>query len=118
MGYPGQDRYREAARQMGILDNVTFTGALPYEMAPTYLALGDVAVSPKMSATEGNGKLLNYMAVGLPTVTFDTPVSRELLGDLGLYAPWGTWTLWPSGWTRPWETLTFPAAWGRACAGG
>jgi glycosyltransferase involved in cell wall biosynthesis len=43
-------------------------------------------VAPKLSATEGSGKILNYMAMGLPTVTFDTPVSREYLGDLGIYA--------------------------------
>jgi glycosyltransferase involved in cell wall biosynthesis len=48
--------------------------------------LGDVAVAPKLSATEGNGKILNYMAMGLPTVAFDTPVSREYLGDQGIYA--------------------------------
>ena len=40
-----------------------------------------------MSATEGSGKLLNYMAVGLPTIAFDTPVSREYLGYAGRYAP-------------------------------
>ena len=86
MGYPGQDRYRDLARRLGIEDHVTFTGRIPYEEAPNYLSLGDVAVSPKVSETEGNGKLLNYMAVGLPTVTFSTPVSREILGDLGVYA--------------------------------
>jgi glycosyltransferase involved in cell wall biosynthesis len=42
-----------------------------------------------MSASEGNGKVLNYMAMALPVVAFDTPVTRELLGDLGLYAPLG-----------------------------
>ena len=89
MGYPGQERYRAMAAQLGILDHVTFTGPLPYELAPSHLALGDVAISPKLSATEGNGKLLNYMAVGLPTVAFDTAVNRELLGDLGAYAPPG-----------------------------
>ena len=26
------------------------------------------------------------MAMGLPTVVFDTPVNREILGDLGIYA--------------------------------
>jgi hypothetical protein len=31
---------------------VTFTGKVPYFEAPRYLALGDVAVSPKISATE------------------------------------------------------------------
>ena len=39
-----------------------------------------------MSTTEGSGKLLNYMAMGIPTVAFDVPVSREYLGDLGIYA--------------------------------
>ena len=54
------------------------------------MALGDVAVAPKISATEGNGKLLNYMAVGLPTAAFDTSVNREILGDLGEYAELGS----------------------------
>jgi len=56
---------------------------------PLYLALGDVAVAPKISATEGSGKLLNYMAMGLPVVAFDTPVSREYLGEQGVYVPLG-----------------------------
>lgn len=89
MGFPGQERYSQMARDLGIAEHVTFTGRVPYDEAPLYLALGDVAVSPKISETEGNGKLLNYMAVGLPTVTFDTPVSHEILGELGLYARTG-----------------------------
>jgi len=92
MGFPGEDRYREVATRLGLNEHVTFTGAVDYEKAPSYLALGDVAVSPKLSETEGNGKLLNYIAMGLPTVAFDTAVSREILGDLGIYAPRGDWT--------------------------
>lgn len=86
MGYPGLEKYQNMADSLGIANRVTFTGRVPYAQAPLYLSLGDVAVSPKISETEGNGKLLNYMAMGLPTVTFDTPVSREILGDLGVYA--------------------------------
>jgi glycosyltransferase involved in cell wall biosynthesis len=48
--------------------------------------LGDIATAPKISATEGSGKILNYMAMALPTVTFNLPVSREFLGDGGIYA--------------------------------
>lgn len=92
MGYPGEDRYRAVANDLGLGGHVTFTGAIPYEQAPIYLALGDVAVSPKLSQTEGNGKLLNYIAMGLPTVAFDSSVSREILGDLGIYAPAGDWS--------------------------
>jgi glycosyltransferase involved in cell wall biosynthesis len=89
MGYPGLEKYVNMAHELGISNRVTFTGRVPYHEAPMHLALGDVAVSPKISETEGNGKLLNYMAMGLPTVTFDTPVSREILGDLGIYARTG-----------------------------
>ena len=38
-----------------------------------------MAAAPKMSRTEGNGKIANYMAMGLPTVAFETPVAREIL---------------------------------------
>jgi glycosyltransferase involved in cell wall biosynthesis len=86
MGYPAVDVYRAKASILGLDGNVTFTGKIPYEDAPTYLSLGEVAVAPKISATEGSGKLLNYMSIGLPTVAFDITVSREYLNDLGVYA--------------------------------
>ena len=90
MGFPMVEQYRRMARDLGIGDRVTFTGQVPYEQAPLALSLGDIAVAPKLSATEGSGKILNYMAMGLPTVTFDTPVSREYLGDLGVFAEKGS----------------------------
>jgi glycosyltransferase involved in cell wall biosynthesis len=86
MGYPAEEVYRAAATGLGLEKHVTFTGRIPYEQAPKCLAQGDIAVAPKLSATEGQGKLLNYMATGLPIVAFDVPVSREYLGDLGVYA--------------------------------
>lgn len=89
MGFPGVDIYRHQAATLGIQDAVRLTGRIPYADAPTYLALGDVAVAPKLSLTESAGKLLNYMAVGLPTVAFDTPVAREYLGSDGLLAERG-----------------------------
>ncbi|HEU5315112.1 MAG TPA: glycosyltransferase family 4 protein [Chloroflexota bacterium] len=89
MGYPGIERYTRQAYDLQLLDHVTFTGRVPYGELAEHLALADVAVSAKVSATEGNGKLLNYMAMGLPAVAYDTPVARELLGALGTYAPPG-----------------------------
>jgi glycosyltransferase involved in cell wall biosynthesis len=86
MGYPSVVHYRRMAVQLGLDGWVTFTGKIPYERAPFNLALGDIAVAPKISATEGSGKILNYMAMELPTVAFDVPVSREFLGGLGVYA--------------------------------
>jgi glycosyltransferase involved in cell wall biosynthesis len=89
MGYPDEEKYRQKAREMGVAEHVSFPGRIDYSQAPRYLALGEVAAGPKLSETESNGKLYNYMACGLPTVTYDTPVSREILGDLGIYAPRG-----------------------------
>lgn len=86
MGFPSVEHYRRMAANLGVADRVTFTGKVPYEEAPAHLALGDIAVAPKLSTTEGAGKILNYMAMELPTVAFDTPVSREYLGALGTYA--------------------------------
>jgi glycosyltransferase involved in cell wall biosynthesis len=86
MGFPNLDQYSQKAAALGISDFVTLTGRIPYEHAPAYLALGDMAVAPKLSLTEGAGKLLNYMAVGLPVVAFDTPVAREYLGSEGALA--------------------------------
>ncbi len=86
MGYPNEAHYRRLAAARGVEQAVTFTGRVPYEQAPRWLNLGDVAVSPKRSLTEANGKLLNYMACGRPVVASDTPVNREVLGEAGVYA--------------------------------
>ncbi len=89
MGYPDEEKYRQKARDLGVADRVIMPGRIDYNQAPRYLALGEVAVGPKLSETESNGKLYNYMACALPTVAFDTPPSREILGDLGVYVPRG-----------------------------
>ncbi|HEC36225.1 MAG TPA: glycosyltransferase family 1 protein, partial [Anaerolineae bacterium] len=85
-GFPDVEHYRQMAAELGVGEQVVFTGKVPYEETPAHLALGDIAVAPKLSATEGSGKILNYMAMELPVVAFDTPVSREYLGSLGVYA--------------------------------
>jgi len=88
MGFPDED-YRRLAREIGVDDIVTFTGRVPYHLAPLYLSAGDIAVSPKLARTEANGKLFNYMACGLPTVLFDGEVNREIFADNGIYAEYG-----------------------------
>ena len=85
MGFP-DDKYRRLALAAGIDDMITFTGKVDYAQAPQYLSAADVALSPKISLSEANGKLFNYMACGLPSLVFETPVNREILGDAGTYA--------------------------------
>ncbi len=89
MGYPGVKQWRDTAEAGGVSEDVIFTDRIPYWNAPQMLALGDIAIAPKLSLTEGSGKILNYMAMGLPTVAFETPAQVEYLGDLGMYAPVG-----------------------------
>jgi glycosyltransferase involved in cell wall biosynthesis len=89
MGFPRNEDYRIMAEGLSIGRHMSFPGRVPYLDAHRYLALGEIAVAPKMSLTEGNGKLYNYMAMGLPIVAFDAPANREILGDLGVYARHG-----------------------------
>ncbi len=89
MGFPKVQQYREMAKRLGADDRVTFTGKVDYKHAPLYLSLGDLAISAKMSATEGSGKVLNYMAMGQPVIAYDTAVHREYLADHGVYTPVG-----------------------------
>ena len=87
MGFPFVDRYRRQAAALGLAGRVTLTGGVPYEAAPIHLALGEIAVAPKLSATEGSGKALTYMAAGLPVAATDIPIHREYLGQWGVFAP-------------------------------
>ena len=88
MGFP-DERYRAEAQARGLADMIRFTGKVDYAHAPLLLSAADIAVTPKLSPTEANGKIFNYMACGLPVVAFDTPVNREVLGDTGSYAIYG-----------------------------
>lgn len=87
LGFPYEDKYRARIAAMGLAARFTFTGRVAYEHIPHWLRAFTVAVSPKRSHTEGNGKLLHFMAAGVPVVCYDTPVNRAILGASGIYAP-------------------------------
>ncbi len=84
MGFPHMEHYRAKTHDLGIDKRVYFTGVIPYSQAPRYLALGDVAVTPKLATTEGSGKLLPYMSMALPIVATDTPAHHQYLGGEGI----------------------------------
>jgi glycosyltransferase involved in cell wall biosynthesis len=85
IGYPDEDVFASRAEREGFGDDVIFTGKMDYLAISQTLSMCDLAISPKLSETEGNGKLFNYMAAGLPTLVFDNPVNRDILGDCGIY---------------------------------
>ena len=86
-GYPNEERYRAMAKTLGIADEVTLPGRLPFDLMPELLAASDIAVSAKLPSSEGNVKLYTYLSAGLPTVAFDTPMNREILGEAGVLVP-------------------------------
>ncbi len=89
MGFPDEDKYAAKARELGIGEYTTFPGKIDYKRRKYYYALGSVAVAPKLSPTEGDGKIYDYLAMGLPIVAFNRPASKEILGDLAFFAPLG-----------------------------
>ncbi|MEK6794970.1 MAG: glycosyltransferase family 4 protein [Spirochaetota bacterium] len=86
IGFPNIEKYQALCDSKGIGGQVKFLGRIDYLDLPRYLSLADIAVAPKISPTEGDGKIYNYMAMGMATVAFDRSVSREILGDTGIYA--------------------------------
>ena len=87
-GYP-EEGYRARVAELGLSDRVLLPGRIPFEDTRALTGAADIGLTPKLSASEGNLKIYNYLACGLPVVAFDNPVNREILGDLGVYAPQG-----------------------------
>lgn len=86
VGFPNVEYYCEMAKNLEVSDHVKLTGRIGQERVPQFLCLGEIGLTAKTSATEANGKVLSYMAAGLPVVAIDTPVNRELIGDYGTYS--------------------------------
>lgn len=89
VGYPNIEKYIKICEELGIADKVKFLGKIDYSILPNYLSLATIAIAPKISLAEGDGKIYNYMASGLATVAFDRSVSREILGPTGVFAKFG-----------------------------
>jgi glycosyltransferase involved in cell wall biosynthesis len=89
MGFPDVEKYQAKAAALGLAAYTTFPGKIDYKRRKYYYALGDVAVAPKLSPTEGDGKIYDYLAMGLPIVAYDRPASKEILGDLAFFATLG-----------------------------
>jgi len=81
IGYPTENLtpFLEAH---GLVDICTLTGQVPFEDLKNYLNMADIAIDPKASdAGEGSGKMLNYLACGLPVIAFDTQNNKDFLPE-------------------------------------
>ena len=82
---------RELSRRLGLEDRVTFTGRIPDELLLRYLVTADVALSPDprnpLNDVSTMNKIMEYMAVGLPIVSFDLREARVSAGGAARYSP-------------------------------
>ena len=64
----------------------TLLSPLNYFELPVVNAAADIAVDPKDAQTlQASGKILQYMAAGLPIVCHDRPTNRNYIGDCAIY---------------------------------
>jgi glycosyltransferase involved in cell wall biosynthesis len=78
------------SRELGLSDQVNFTGRISDEALLGYLATTDVALSPDprnpLNDVSTMNKVLEYMAVGCPIVSFDLREARVSAADAAVYA--------------------------------
>ncbi|MEI8343684.1 MAG: glycosyltransferase family 4 protein [Candidatus Moraniibacteriota bacterium] len=85
-GFPAEDM-NKFVDQNKLSDSVRIISPLSYFKLPAILAASDIGVDPKDSSTlQASGKILQYMAAGLPVVCFDRQNNRTYLGAGGEFA--------------------------------
>ncbi len=83
--FGGGHKKKAYQQKMANQEKVFFAKDNSYLALSHYLNLADVAIEPKRNSTESSGKLLNYMAAGLPIIGFDNQFNRLRLGGQGFY---------------------------------
>lgn len=85
------DAMVELSRQLRIDDMVEFTGRVPDEFVERCLSTADVCLSPDpknpLNDVSTMNKVMEYMAMGRPLVSFELVEARVSAADAALYAP-------------------------------
>jgi glycosyltransferase involved in cell wall biosynthesis len=68
----------ELAAELGVNDQVTFLGAVPFDEIPRYLKAADVFAFASVTETQGL-VTIEAMAAGLPVVAVDGPGTRDIV---------------------------------------
>ncbi|MEU0471181.1 glycosyltransferase family 4 protein [Streptomyces olivaceus] len=84
------DAMVELSRSLGLDKQVQFTGRVPDAELVRYLSTADVCLSPDprnpLNDVSTMNKVLEYMAMGRPIVSFDLREARVSAGDAAVYA--------------------------------
>jgi glycosyltransferase involved in cell wall biosynthesis len=73
--------YRKECGELGIAENVIFVGEQNPAVIGSYLALGDLVVSPRISGTNTPMKIYSYMASGVPILATNILSHTQVLND-------------------------------------
>ncbi|MEU6162664.1 glycosyltransferase family 4 protein [Streptomyces tanashiensis] len=84
------DAMVELSRRLGLSEQVQFTGRIPDADLVRYLSTADVCLSPDpcnpLNDVSTMNKVLEYMVMGRPIVSFDLREARVSAGDAAVYA--------------------------------
>lgn len=85
-GFPTEHVEKFAKENNLPKESFRLVSPLDYFRLPEFLASLDVAIDPKdSSVAQASGKMLNYMAAGLPIICFDKMNNRKFLEEGGYY---------------------------------
>ena len=85
-----ENELRKKVKELNLEDKVIFTGVISYAELPDYLSVSDVLINPFESTLVTNlalpHKVLQYLAIGIPTISTKLSGLFESLGDsAGIY---------------------------------
>lgn len=84
------DQMRALATELGLAEQVEFTGRIPDEDLVRYLSTADVCLSPDplnpLNDVSTMNKVMEYMAMGKPIVSFELREARVSAGEAAVYA--------------------------------
>jgi glycosyltransferase involved in cell wall biosynthesis len=79
------------SKELGLANQVHFTGRIPDEDLLRYLSTADVCLSPDplnpLNDVSTMNKIMEYMAMARPIVSFELREARVSAGDAAVYAP-------------------------------
>lgn len=78
---PAREGLEAQARELGVSDQVTFTGVIGRDEVAQYIAAFDVALQPAVTRYASPLKLFEYMALGRAIVAPDMRNIKEILTD-------------------------------------
>jgi glycosyltransferase involved in cell wall biosynthesis len=84
------DDLKDLSVELGVQEHALFTGRIPDEALVRYLSTADVCVGPdpknELNDNSTMNKIMEYMAMGKPVVSFDLKETRFSARDAALYA--------------------------------